>query len=176
MPQPTKRKVNSAKGTGNKPKKATKKNTADPRLPSKPPKPRKRKVHKQEYGTSKLEERFAKDFLDKLGVKYEYQFKASSIGRFFDFYIPECHILIEVDGDYYHGRGLVYEDKNPMQKKNARVDDIKDHWALLNGIPLIRIWEHDINKNPSKVMNTLREAFGKAEEQKKINDEKKKRH
>ena len=35
--------------------------------------PNKRK-HK-EYGTSKLEERFAKEFLDKLGVEYQYHLK-----------------------------------------------------------------------------------------------------
>ena len=39
------------------------------------------------YGTSKLEEDFARDFLDKLGVKYIYQFEAKDIGRFYDFAI-----------------------------------------------------------------------------------------
>ena len=33
------------------------------------------------YGTSKLEEDFARDFLDKLGVKYIYQFE-TNIGRY----------------------------------------------------------------------------------------------
>jgi len=57
-----------------------------------------------EYGTSKLEEKFAKEFLDKLGVKYEYQFKAEEIGRYYDFRITTpmgSSILIEVDGDYW---------------------------------------------------------------------------
>ncbi len=59
-----------------------------------------KRKHK-EYGTSLLEKRFAKEFLDKLGVKYTYQFKAESIGRYFDFYCPEANVLIEVDGDYW---------------------------------------------------------------------------
>ena len=58
------------------------------------------RFHK-EYGTSKLEERFAKDFLDVLGVKYIYQFKAESIGRYFDFYLPKENLILEVDGDYW---------------------------------------------------------------------------
>ena len=53
-----------------------------------------------QYGTSKLEERFASEFLDRLGVKYEYQFEAKDIGRFYDFYLPEHRLLIELDGDY----------------------------------------------------------------------------
>ena len=108
-----------------------------------------------EYGTSNLETRFAKNFLNKLGYKYETQFKAESIGRYYDFYIPAANLLIEIDGDYFHSYGLVYEEMNPMQKKSKRVDKDKDKWALTHKIPLIRIWEHDINNNPKKVMEML---------------------
>lgn len=61
---------------------------------------KKRKKHPQ-YGTSKLEEDFAHNFLDKLGVKYTYQFEAKDIGRFFDFYLQDENLIIEVDGDYW---------------------------------------------------------------------------
>lgn len=43
------------------------------------------KNKKQKYGTSQLERDFARDFLDKLGLKYIYQYEASDIKRFFDF-------------------------------------------------------------------------------------------
>lgn len=112
-----------------------------------------------EYGTSKLEDRFAKDFLDKLGIVYETQYKAESIGRYYDFYLPASNTIIEVDGDYYHSYGLLYEQMSPMQKKNKRVDEQKDKWARERNINLIRIWEHDINKNPSKVLNMLKEKL-----------------
>lgn len=112
-----------------------------------------------EYGTSKLEERFAKNFLDKLGYKYETQFKAESIGRYYDFYIPTANLLLEIDGDYFHSYGLVYEEMNPMQKKSSRVDKDKDKWALTHKIPLIRIWEHDINNNPKQVMEMLKKEI-----------------
>ena len=134
-----------------------------------------RKKHK-EYGTSKLEEKFAKDFLDKLKVKYVYQFKAESIGRYYDFYLPENGVIIEVDGDYYHSKGLVYEEMSPMQKRNKRVDKQKDHWALINGIPIIRIWESDINKHPEKVMDMLKERLYLCKEEKEIKDRKKYRN
>ena len=52
------------------------------------------------FGTSKLEEDFARDFLVKLGVKFHYQFEAKEIGRFYDFYLPEHNLLIEIDGGY----------------------------------------------------------------------------
>lgn len=128
------------------------------------------------YGTSKLEARFAKDFLDRLNVRYVQQFYADDIKRYYDFYLPDYRLLIEVDGDFYHSYGLVYEQMSPMQKRNHRVDGIKNEWALSRGIPLLRIWEHDINEHPSKVMRTLREWLGLAEEKKIKDDNKRKRH
>lgn len=116
------------------------------------------KKHK-EYGTSKLERDFARDFLDKLGVEYTYQFEAKDIGRWYDFYLPKESILIEVDGDYWHGKDTLYEDKNNMQKRSAKVDDLKNRWAMAHGIPLIRIWESDIRKKPSEVMKMLKERL-----------------
>ena len=101
-----------------------------------------------------------------LGVKYTRQYEAKSIGRFYDFAIftPNCNgnvncmILVEIDGSWFHSDPrLVDEDKmNPMQKKNKRVDELKDKWALTNGIPIIRIWEKDIRENPSEVMKMLK--------------------
>lgn len=75
----------------------------DKRLPPKSKKKvaRKKNYSHPEYGTSKLEDRFAKEFLEKLGIKYIYQFKAESIGRYFDFFLPESKIFLEVDGDYW---------------------------------------------------------------------------
>lgn len=126
-----------------------------------------------EYGTSKLEDKFAKEFLDKLGVRYEKQYKAESIGRYYDFYLPDSNLLVEIDGSYFHSYRLVYEEMSPMQKKNKRVDEQKNKWAAHHKIPLIRIWEHEINKEPKKVMSMLKEEISKYSELHKKEQEKK---
>lgn len=144
----------------------------NPRYASK----RRTSLSKPKYGSSKLEDRFAKDFLDKLGVKYIRQYEAKDIKRFYDFYLPEKRMLIEVDGDFFHSYGLVYEEMSPMQKRNSRVDKIKNMWAGMHGIPLLRIWEHDINNNPEKVMRMLEQFIGISSEKKQILENKKKRH
>jgi very-short-patch-repair endonuclease len=136
---------------------------------------RSKKPHPK-YGTSKLEKKFAKEILDKLGIKYEEQYEAKDIKRFYDFYLTEYKTLIEVDGDHYHSYGKVYEEMSPMQKRNARVDEIKNAWAGSHGIPLIRIWEHDINDIPEKVRQMLSERLGVITEEMKIKENKKKRH
>lgn len=159
MPQPVSRKRVAKKTTVKKLSEAVKKKRPHPK-----------------YGTSKLEDYFAENFLDVIGVKYVRQYEAKEIGRFYDFYCEQANVIIEVDGDFYHGYGLTYEEKSPMQKHNQWVDKTKDEWALERGIPIIRIWEHDIHDNPEKVMKLLREAIGKyTEKQNKIKD-KNRRH
>lgn len=121
------------------------------------------------FGTSKLEKDFARDFLDKLGVKYKWQFEAKDIGRFYDFFIEPSGPIIEVDGGYWHSDPRVIKENEltPTQKKNKRVDKIKDEWALLHGIPIYRIWELDIRQSPQKVMEELREILNKPVEKPK---------
>lgn len=159
MPQPVSRKRTTKKSTVKKISEVVRKKATHPK-----------------YGTSKLEDYFAENFLDVLGVKYVRQFEAKEIGRFYDFYCEKANVIIEVDGDFYHGFGKVWEQKNPMQKHNERVDKIKDEWALSHGIPIIRIWEHDIRDNPEKVMKILKESIGKYTEKQKKIKEKNKRH
>ena len=141
-------------------------------------KPTKRAVHHPKYGTSKLEEDFARDFLDKLGLKYIYQFEAKSIGRFYDFYLPEHNLLLEIDGSYHHSdpRLVKESEMNPMQKRNKRVDKIKDEWALMHGIPLMRIWEKDIRENPNQVMEMLKKRLYIQDKKVEVKVNKNKRH
>lgn len=87
---------------------------------------RRQNNHKQKYGTSKLEADFAREFLNKLGVNYIYEYEAKDIKRFYDFavlmydeipYITEnkhgiecvkqegqntpISFIIEIDGGYW---------------------------------------------------------------------------
>lgn len=135
------------------------------------------RVHPK-YGTSKLEEDFARDFLDKLGVKYIYQFEAKDIGRFYDFYLPEHNLIVECDGSWYHSdpRLVKEEDMNPMQKHNKRVDEHKDKWALMHGIPIFRVWEKDIRENPKMVMEELKKRLYIQDKKVTVTEKKNKRH
>lgn len=114
----------------------------------------------QKFGTSKLELDFARDFLDKLGVRYIWQFEAKDIGRFYDFKIIDGPI-IEIQGSYWHGDPRLYEQKelNKVQLKNQKVDEYKKKWALSHGIPIYYVWEKDIRETPSEVMSFLKDIL-----------------
>lgn len=146
--------------------------------PTKKKKVQRGKRKHPQYGTSKLEEYFASEFLDKLGVEYVYQFEAKDIGRFFDFYLPKSNLIIEIDGDYFHGNPAIYSEKELRghQKRAQRVDEYKTKWALMHGIPIIRFWESDIRKNPKKVMDALKEELNIQNRKNLLREDKRKRH
>ena len=162
----------------------------------------KKKKHK-DYGTSKLELFFAKEYLDKLGLKYIYQFEAKDMKRFYDFAImstdkkdyimetkdslksvkqdgqtPFIDLLIEIDGGYYHADPrIVKEGKlNPMQKHNKFVDKLKDTWAGMHCIPLLRLWEEDIRNNHKFVMNEIKKYVKDCSKKRQIKENKNKPH
>lgn len=138
--------------------------------------PKKRKH--PEYGTSNLETYFAKNFLNKLGIKYETQFKAESIGRYYDFYLSDINVIFEINGSYWHSDPRLYEDTklNPTQKKNKRVDKIKNKWAVEHKIPIYYFWEKDINENPDKVLNEIMEIIKVETKNYILKENKKKRY
>lgn len=71
----------------------------------------------------------------------------------YDFYLPKHNVLVEIDGDYYHGNPEVYQEGelNGMQLKNKKNDLYKDNLAKGLGYTLERVWEKDINKRFGEV-------------------------
>src|SRR5690606_12293579 len=124
----------------------------------------KKKVNKKEKNLdgSGLETFFRVNILDKLGVEYKQQFEAKSIGRFYDVALLEYNVLIECDGSFFHADPRIYENGpvSVTQKRNKRVDEIKNIWAVSNGYVLLRFWEKDIYENPEKILNYIRERIG----------------
>lgn len=89
------------------------------------------------------------DILKKLNIDYIYEFKFKN--RYFDFAIEAKKILIEIDGTYWHGKGLLYEDMNDQQKNTFMNDRYKDTLVKNSDWKLIRIWSDEINE--SSVIN-----------------------
>ena len=82
--------------------------------------------------------------LIELGISYVFQHKVKN--RYFDFYIPDHNIIIEIDGDYHHGKGLSYDSMDPLQKRSYENDRYKDSIIKKSDYRFIRIWESDLYK------------------------------
>jgi len=78
-------------------------------------------------------------------------------GYSFDFCLPTYKIIIECDGDYWHGYGLEDIELDEVQKKSRYNDKIKNKKALDAGYTLIRFWEHTIKADgfEEQLLNTI---------------------
>ncbi len=108
--------------------------------------------------TSKLEKTF-KNLLDILEINYKQFLYAKEIKAFYDFYIPEKNLVIEVDGDFWHCNPNSKHSlpKYETQKRNLIRDKEKEQWLKDNGYKLLRFWESDINNNILEVKRILLE-------------------
>lgn len=105
---------------------------------------------------SGLERKFKENFLKDFNVKDQFKIEK----RYFDFYLVDYNILIEVDGDYWHANPKFYKKKNlnEFQKESLKRDIIKNKIAETHNIKLIRFWEWDIWNNPDLIIEELRKA------------------
>jgi len=92
-----------------------------------------------------------KEILVKNKIKFKKNYKLCydirrKLNRYYDFYLSDYNILVEVDGDYFHGNPDKFTKLNEMQLKNQENDKFKNELAILYNIPLFRFWESDIIK------------------------------
>lgn len=105
---------------------------------------------------SKTEEEFVK-MIDIFDIKYNRQYYVRDIKGYFDFYIKDKNILIEVDGDFWHCNPITKysKPKYTSQRKNLEKDKIKNEWCQKNNIKLLRFWENDIKNNRTQIIEQL---------------------
>jgi len=94
-------------------------------------------------------EKKMKILLNKLNLNYDVQYILD--GRIFDFYISKYNLLIECDGDYWHGNLEKYPILNEKQKLRKRIDNMKNDIAENNNISLLRFWGSTILNNENEV-------------------------
>lgn len=107
---------------------------------------------------TKLEKKF-QDILKLIGVKNEFQYEFEK--KFYDFYVPQKNILIEVDGDFYHCNPNS-DHKYPKyetQILTVNNDAVKNETCKNHNIELLRYWEKDINERPEWVISDLKKKL-----------------
>jgi len=104
---------------------------------------------------NKLEKLVSK-LLQKNNIKFYYQFyiNKNNIIKSYDFKIKDVNILIEIDGDYYHG-GPGCEKYFFKLEETKQNDKINTQLAESLGYKVIRIWESEIKSNPNIVIEKL---------------------
>ena len=96
--------------------------------------------------------------LDKNNIEYQKHYIVE--GYEYDIYLPNENILIECDGDYWHGFNLKDKELNETQINVRNNDKIKNNIAKDKNIKLIRFWGSEI-KNKKFELRLLDKIYGK---------------
>ena len=123
------------------------------------------KLHHTEKAKSKIRERRAKqvfpikDSLPELKIKeFLMQLNIAFIPHKFirdikhayqcDILIPSMNLIIEVDGDYWHGNinNPRFNVLNASQIKTKEIDNLRAKELMEKGFKILRLWESDIEK------------------------------
>ncbi len=104
---------------------------------------------------SGLEMKFKQLLIDHK-ITFKQQYYIDEIGAFYDFYIHRSDgsfFVVEIHGDYWHcNPDTKYKiPKYDAQVKNIKNDEKKRLWCELNSIPLVVIWESDIDSAWEKI-------------------------
>lgn len=93
--------------------------------------------------------------LDALGIVYQTQVLICD--KFtVDVFVPSRNLVIQWDGDYWHGYNSA---KDERQKRRKRLDKSQDAYMRKAGYKVIRFWEHEVKKEAEKVSENLRTAI-----------------
>ncbi len=100
-------------------------------------------------------ELWAEAFLKEEGFNYVKQKAVRYLN--YDFYLPDQNILIEIQGDYHHINPRVYPNgpKNDLQKENLVKNQNKKDIAESCNIPLLAVWQLDIEKGPDQTKKQI---------------------
>lgn len=113
------------------------------------------------YGKGTDIEILFKEILDELSIKYQYKFRIYNETkdpfwyREFDFLIENTKILVEIDGDYWHGNENIFKPLNEHQKETKKKDKIKEQFAIDNKYKVIRFWGSELKESKNKIKNKL---------------------
>ena len=103
-------------------------------------------------------EQAGNDILDAMGLNYIREYPVN--GKFLvDAYLPDHNIIIEWDGDYWHGY------KKPLdhrQEKRVALDKSQNAYMKKCGYAVLRFWEHEVHNQPEKVRADITERVRQA--------------
>lgn len=101
-------------------------------------------------------ETFVSSILDAANIEYYWGFCINDTihCKIYDFKIKGKPIILEIDGDYWHGGPGVKKHCKHIEK-NRLNDNLKNEMAAARGYTVIRLWESDIKKDLSIILKSL---------------------
>jgi very-short-patch-repair endonuclease len=76
-----------------------------------------------------------------------------------DAFIESNNMVVQFDGDYWHGNPEKYNELSPRQSKRAALDKSQDSYFAKAGVCVVRIWGSELKKDPSILIEKIEMAL-----------------
>lgn len=101
-------------------------------------------------------EKKIQNFLKKLKIDFlTHQHIKIKHGYLVDILIPCMNVVVECDGDYFHGNINKYSILTEKQEKQKQKDKIRTKELIEKGFRVIRLWEREIKKMNIKIFKSI---------------------
>ena len=108
--------------------------------------------------SSSAEKKFIDEAIKPLGVVYSTQHYLKDLKHYCDVFVPKKNIIIEFQGDYWHGNPQKYginELSEHQMRKVAKDKELRDYCSK-HGIKLVEVWESAYRKDKASVKENMR--------------------
>lgn len=108
-------------------------------------------------GLNKLELK-GNTILNKLNIEYKTQYLIN--GKIcVDVFIPKYNLIIQWDGNYWHGKNKKYEELEPRIQKRVSLDKSQDKYLKKCGYKVLRFWEDEVMNKEEYVYENIKKAI-----------------
>lgn len=115
----------------------------------------------QQLGAPTKPERIGYAILDQLEVDHIRQYVVN--GKFtVDAFVPSANLVIQWDGDYWHGHPDRFPEPDKRQRKRMRLDRSQDAYMRKCGMRVARFWECDLHESPGAIQDELQRLLAAA--------------
>jgi len=117
-----------------------------------------RTAQQHRAGLNKLE-MAGGDILRGMGLVFEEQ--VLLFGKFtVDVLVRSCGLVIQWDGDYWHGNPKVFRNLTVVQESKQKHDKASNAYLRKCGMKVLRFWERDVKRRPEWVVSEIEKAMG----------------
>lgn len=100
----------------------------------------------QQRGHQTAIERIGYALLDDMGLAYLPQHVIG--GKFcVDAFLPEQGLVVQFNGDYWHGHPQKFPEPDARQRRRMRLDASQDAYMRACGYRVLRLWESDLHQH-----------------------------
>jgi len=101
-------------------------------------------------------ERMGREILEQLNIPFIEQ---KAIGFYLVDVLIQPNIVIQWDGDFWHGNPKKFLKLTPVQKKNVQRDKRCDTYLKKRNYKILRFWESDLQNNPLYVSSRIKKVL-----------------